>query len=97
MKIPEFIKALFLDFKKKLYKPKYSKYPKIINQANFRDKIKGYNKLKSPKFEEHQILDRRTGWIKKKVGNKKVKYWKLVRIDDNESYNDEYVPIYFKK
>jgi hypothetical protein len=73
------------------------KYPRLLNPNNFKDKIKGYNKLKET-YHEYEIFNRnKEGKILSKIKNKKVRYWKLVRISDNFPEEDEYIPIFFKK
>lgn len=58
----------------------------------FNDKIKGYRNLK----KTYNWVEIKKGSLKE-INNKRVKYWKLVKISDNGSLEDEYIPIFFKR
>jgi hypothetical protein len=66
-------------------------FPKLLI-PKFNDKIRGYKSLE----KTYNWLEIKKGNLKK-INNKMVKYWKLVKISDNGSLEDEYIPIFFKK
>jgi hypothetical protein len=83
------IKIIIKKWKRMIYEiDKENEYPKFISNS-FVDKIKGYNNLK----QTHRINLKNPPQF---CNGKRVKYWKVVRINDDNSLLDEYIPIYFK-